>query len=336
MRAARSEVHREPRPGSGGVAVSRRGRERDERTWGRNPIEVAIYLATAPLLRGLARLPLSALYRVSDVAFWLVYHVLRLRRSVARDNLRRSFPNVARDELDRIEERCYRNQCDVAAEWLKLMTMSADEIRERVQIDFAIARELLDRHQSAIFVLGHCGNWEWAIPRAVLAFPEAVIHVIYHPIRHAGFDRLIRSVRARFGGMFTPHDRAPRAIVRLRSELAGTFLVADQRAHGRNPYLTRFLGQQTAFVRGPERLARSLDVPVVYVAIRRVERGRYAVDLEWLCEDPSTTSDGEITERFARRLEQQVQKAPDDWLWLHRRWRDRRAERSGGSRVAST
>ena len=130
--------------------------------------------------------------------------------------------------------------------------------------------------------------------------------------------------------MLTPIEQAPRAIVRTRNELAATFLVADQRAHSRNPYITQFLGQPTAFLRGPERLARSLDVPVVYVEMTRVERGRYEVNLEWLCEDPSATSEGEITERFARRLEQQIRKTPEDWLWLHRRWRDRRAERAQG------
>jgi len=306
----------------------RPGRERGERSWRRNPFAVISYVAVAPLLRALAHLPLSALYRVSDVVFWIVYRILRLRRSVARGNLRRSFPEATTAELDRIEERCYRQQCDVAFEWLKLMTMDADEIRDRVRADLEVGHQLIERRQSAIFVLGHCGNWEWAIPLAVLSFPTVLIHIIYHPLRHAGFDGLIRSVRARFGGLLTPINQAPRAIVRTRNELAATFLVADQRAHSRNPYWTQFLGQPTAFVRGPERLARSLDVPVVYVEMTRLARGRYALNLEWLCEDPSATSDGEITERFARRLEQQIRKAPDDWLWLHRRWRDRRAERS--------
>jgi KDO2-lipid IV(A) lauroyltransferase len=306
---------------------SRRAREREARSWGRNPFEVIVYLAASPLLRALARLPLPTLYRISDVAFWIVYRILRLRRAVARDNLRRSFPEATSAELDRIEERCYRHQCDVAFEWLKLIKMDADEIRDRIRADLELGHQLFERRRSAIFVLGHCGNWEWAIPLAVLSFPTALIHVIYHPLRHAGFDGLIRSVRTRFGGVLTPIDRAPRAIVRTRNELAATFLVADQRAHSRNPYVTQFLGQPTAFVRGPERLARSLDVPVVYVEMTRVARGRYELNLEWLCEDPSATSDGEITERFARRLEQQIRKAPDDWLWLHRRWRDRRAER---------
>jgi len=317
------------------MAASRRRRDDQPPRWGSNPFEVLVYLAVAPILRGLARLPLSALYRVSDFAFWIAYRVVRVRRAVAEDNLRRSFPDAAPDEIERIAQRCYRNQCDVAVESLKLMRMSAAEIRDRVRANLEIGNQLFERRQSAIFVLGHCGNWEWAIPLAVLSFPSALIHVIYHPLRHAGFDQLVRSVRTRFGGRMTTITQAPRAIVRLRHELTATFLVADQRAHSRNPHVTQFLGRTTAFLQGPERLARSLGVPVVYVEMKRVERGRYEVNLEWLCEDPSAIPDGEITERFARRLEEQIRKAPDDWLWLHRRWRDRRAERGESAQPAS-
>jgi KDO2-lipid IV(A) lauroyltransferase len=318
-----------------GMTTSRRRRDDEPPSWGRNPFEVLVYLAVAPILHGLARLPLRVLYRVSDFAFWVAYRVVRVRRAVVRDNLRRSFPEAPPDEIERIAQRCYRNQCDVAVEWLKLMTMSAEEIRDRVHANLEIGNQLFARRQSAIFVLGHCGNWEWAIPLAVMSFRGALIHMIYHPLRHAGFDQLIRSVRTRFGGRMTSITHAPRAIVRLRNELSATFLVADQRAHMRNPYITTFLSQTTAFLRGPERLARSLGVPVVYVEMKRVARGRYEVNLEWLCEDPSTTEDGEITERFARRLEQQIRKTPDDWLWLHRRWRDRRAERGEAAPPAS-
>ena len=303
-------------------------RSTPEWSWGRNPLEVIAYLAVAPLLRGLARLPLPALYRVSDLVSWIMYRVLRYRRAVVCENLRRSFPEAAPDELARLAEQSYRNMCDVAFESVKLMAMSEGEIRERVSVDLGVAQQLYERRQSAIFVLGHCGNWEWAIPIAVLAFPDVVIHVIYHPLRQAGFEWLVHSVRSRFGGTFTPIGRAGRAILGLRRQLTATFLVADQRASDRDSHITNFLGQRTAFLRGPEELARSLDVPVVYAEMRRVERGRYHVHLEWLCDDSSATTEGEITERFARRLEQQIRKDPADWLWLHRRWRDRRAERA--------
>src|SRR5262249_23599050 len=144
MRAARGDVHRERARDRGAMSESRRARESHERTWGRNPFEALVYLAAAALLRGLALLPLSVLHRLSGAAFWVVYRVVRLRRGVVRDNLRRSFPDAAPDELDRIAERCYRNHCDVAFEGLKLAAMSAYDIRARVRGNLEIGHGLFD------------------------------------------------------------------------------------------------------------------------------------------------------------------------------------------------
>src|SRR5262249_49129200 len=80
-----------------------------------------------------------------------------------------------------------------------------------------------------------------------------------------------------------------------------TILVADQRPRARDTvHRTQFLGRETAFLRGPERLARTLDVPVIFVESKRTGRGHYELNDEWLCEDPRATAEGEITERFAR------------------------------------
>ena len=282
----------------------------------------------APLILALARLPLAALYRIADFAFFVSYRLLRARRAMARENLRRCFPDLGEDELAGIEERCYRNTCDAAVEWLKLLAAPLDEIRARVSVDAEFARLLYDRGRSTIFVLGHCGNWEWAIAAATGTIPSVTFHVIYHPLAIRVLDRLSCEARERAGALLSTMDQAPRAIVRMRSELTATVLVADQRPSSRNPYTTTFFGRETNFLRGPERLARRLDMPVVFVEMTRVERGRYRIRLEWLCEDPAATAEGEITERFARRLEQQIRATPDDWFWFHRRWRDRRAERA--------
>lgn len=293
----------------------------------RGPLDRIGDLALAPV-RALSRLPLASLYRIADVGFFVVYRLLRLRRGVARANLRRAFPDLAPGEIAAIEERCFRNVCDVAVEGLWSLSASGEEIAARISAELAPARELMEQGRSAIYVLGHCGNWEWAIPATHHALPGLILHVVYHPVRHAGFDGLVRAARERWGAILTPMEEAPRAIVRLRRQVTATILVADQRPRRHNAHLTRFLGLETGFLRGPERLARRLGMPVLFVAMRRVARGRYAFELEWLCRDPAASAEGEITERFARRLERQVREAPDDWLWLHRRWRDRGAERA--------
>ena len=105
----------------------------------------------------------------------------------------------------------------------------------------------------------------------------------------------------------------------------GYALIADQtppkddKKHG-----SRFLNRDTAFFLGAEKVARFLDSPVLYVAMRRIGRGRYSVRLHPIAMPPFDSEgvdDTPIMERFARMLEAAVRESPADWLWLQKRWK---------------
>jgi KDO2-lipid IV(A) lauroyltransferase len=72
-------------------------------------------------------------------------------------------------------------------------------------------------------------------------------------------------------------------------------------------------------------VARFLDSPVLYVAMRRVGRGRYSVRLIPLAMPPfehdGDGANAPIMERFARQLEDAIRASPADWLWLQKRWK---------------
>ncbi len=311
-------------------ASRKTARESDTPRWGDGPLEVAFFFALLPVVHLLARLPLPALHFLSDVTAFAAYRVLRVRRRHVLESLHRAFPEKTPREIDRIAMQTYRNQCDVAAEGLKMLVATPEEIAARVDDDIQLVADLCEEGRSVIYVMGHNANWEWAIPATAAVVPKLTLHVVYHPLSHPGFDRVLRSMRERYGAVLSPMDQAPRAIVRMRGMVSAVILVADQRPRRRqHPHHTKFLNRDTGFLTGPERLARRLGLPLVFVDMRRVSRGRYRLAAEWLCEDPKATEPGEITELFARRLERQIHEAPEDWLWLHRRWRDRRAERAG-------
>jgi len=300
----------------------------------RRAVQRLAYAAAAPFIHGFARLPLAVLYRISDAACFVLRRVLRYRRRVIRENLRRSFPRLSAPERERIERDFYRHLCDLGVETLKMLVMDAAEIQRRMP---AHGLELLDQYaaqdQSVVLVLGHCANWEWAIP-VVECGASLRLDVVYHPVRNPYFDALFRHARGRFGSHLTSMQEAPRRLIRRRDECTAMVFVADQFPRSPRPYRTRFLEQDTAFIRGPERIARRLDAPVIFVDLVRRGRGRYALTLELLCEHPARAADGEVTERFARRLEETIRSAPGSWLWSHRRWKD--AGRPDASQTQAT
>lgn len=77
---------------------------------------------------------------------------------------------------------------------------------------------------------------------------------------------------------------------------------------------------------GAERIAKMMDFPVFYCDLYRVKRGYCKVKFELVTEFPKTTEAGEITECFARRLEQTIRRAPAYWFWSHKRWKLKRED----------
>ena len=280
-----------------------------------------------PLLRSLGRLPLASLYGVARVVYFVTFHLLRWRRDVASRNLDRSFPEKTEGERAAILKQSYRNMSEVFVELLWGWRASAEQLRERMVIDNPelVVRFVAER-RSVILLTAHVCNWEWLLPGGGAHF-GIPIDAVYKPIRVASLDEYMRDARSRFGGKPIPIKSFAFELMRRAGEPRAYGLVADQTPlKSMAKHWTRFLNQDTAFFVGAEKIARFLEAPVVYVAMRRTGRGRYAVHLHVLAEPPY--DDGErgdadawITEAYARKLEQEIRASPADWLWVHNKWK---------------
>jgi len=259
--------------------------------------------------------------------YFVTFHLLRWRRDLAARNLARSFPEKTEEERAAILRQSYRNMSEVFVELLWGWRASAERLKERMVIDNPelVARFVAER-RSVILLTAHVCNWEWLLPGGGAHF-GIPIDAVYKPIRVASLDEYMREARARFGGKPIPIKSFAFELMRRAGEPRAYGLVADQTPlRSMAKHWTRFLNQDTAFFVGAEKIARFLEAPVVYVAMRRLERGRYAVHLHVLAEPPydeRTDLDDEawITERYARKLEEEIRKSPADWLWVHNKWK---------------
>ena len=111
-------------------------------------------------------------------------------------------------------------------------------------------------------------------------------------------------------------------MLRCRHESGVLVLVADQQPGSAERREVMFCGRQTAFFAGPDRIGRALGWPVYYLSCRRTGRGHYLCRVEKLCEPPYEEGNAGIVDRYAARLEADVRRTPEDWLWFHKRWRD--------------
>jgi KDO2-lipid IV(A) lauroyltransferase len=272
-----------------------------------------------------ASLPLSFLYAVSDFIFLLSYYIFKYRRKVVRNNLLKSFPEKTIIEIIEIEKEFYHNLGDYAAETLKLLTISQEELGKRVvykNVDILKGYEL--KSQSVLLLASHQFNWEWLVASGNFALPYA-IDFVYQPIENSATEKFLLACRSRFGAFPIKRNNVAREIVKRRHLLRGIAIVADQYPGKKRDkkFIIDFLHQQTAFFYGANQLATLTQYPVLFAATRKVKRGFYEVTLMPIAEPPYEKDSSAIIEKYAKAAELVIREYPAGWLWSHKRWKKR-------------
>lgn len=273
-----------------------------------------------PLIYALALMPFRLLYFVSDL-LCLLLKASGYRRKIIIKNLRNSFPEKDEAAISELCDRYYRYLCDLTLETLKTLKMSERSAKKRcVFHNQPWLDKLYAERKSIMIVMGHHGNWEWAGPGFTLHTNHQLV-VVYRPLSHPYFEKMMVRARTRFGTQITPVEKTLRTLVSNQDKVTATAFIADQVSMSSNAHWMTFLNQETAIFTGFEKLARKFNYPVVYMRITNVKRGYYEVTPELLFMNPKDTSENEIAETFMKTLEQDIIKDPVPWLWSHRRWK---------------
>jgi KDO2-lipid IV(A) lauroyltransferase len=286
---------------------------------------IGFYLAL-PFIYLISILPFPVLYLFSDFIFVLIYYVFGYRKKVVTENLRNSFPEKSEKEIAALRRKFYRYLCDLLLETFKTLSISKSTMLKHCSMNEyskKLFQKYSDEKKSIILVLGHLGNWEWG-GNTFSIMCRQQLYVLYHPLENSYFNRLIINMRTRFGTKLISMKDAFRDMVKMKNEINATAFIADQTPPPDNAYWTTFMNQDTPVFSGTEKIARKLNYPVVFVNVQRIGRGNYELMAEVLCENPSSTSEGEITEMHTKKLEKEIRKNPATWLWSHRRWKHKR------------
>ena len=268
-------------------------------------------------------LPFRVLYVLSDFNYLLMYHVGRYRRKVVRENLEKSFPEKTEAERLQIERKFYRYLSDYMLEDLKLLHMSAEDLCQRmIYKNTEQYLELTEKYGGIIVMIPHYANYEWLIGMGSVMKPGDVPVQVYKPLKDKYLNELFKQIRSRFGGYNIPKHSTAREIIKLKREGKNMVvgLITDQWPSG-DRYWTTFMGQETAFLNGAERIAKMMNFPVFYCELTKTRRGYFEAEFKLMTEAPKETVEGEITDMFAHELEQTIRREPAYWLWSHKRWK---------------
>jgi len=286
-------------------------------------MQAIAYWLIYPLLWMLSKLPFSVLYLISDMVYILIYRIIGYRKKTVRYNLITAFPEKSSQELKQIEKKFYRHLCDLFIEMIKTLSISEQQLRDRMTYtNIELVQDYEARDQSAIVILGHFASYEWSF--AIQLHVKNTGHGIYKKIKNPYFDGLARRIRGRWNTELIANKFATKRMTKNQKDgiVSMYGFVADQSPRlAKSHYWTHFLGHDLPFFTGVERISKELNLPIVYLKVRKTKRGYYEGTFIELAKNPEEIPDYEITDAFAKTLDSQIREAPQYYLWTHKRFK---------------
>lgn len=285
------------------------------------------------IYRGLSMLPLGLLYRLSIILYYCIYRLAGYRKTVVRENLQRCFCEQSENEITILMDKFYRQLCDLAAEMIHTAKMSPDELGDRVQL--RNRDELLDwcGNGPAIVVSLHKNNWEWLLA-SLGALTPLQLDPIYKPAHQSSLDRFLHSARSRYGVRPIATGTLATQLLQRRRQNRGYCLLADQAPVEAEATRTlAFMGRETHFQAGMEKLARLTGYPVIFADMQRLQRGYYELGFELLLEAGQDPVEQALLNRYAQACERAIRRQPESWLWSHNRWKNQTAGNPGALEI---
>ncbi len=278
----------------------------------------------------LSLLPFWVHYLLSDLLYLLAYKIIGYRKKVVRSNLATSFPEKTQEELLQIEKGFYHFLGDYLAESVKLISISKKNLKKRLVFKGQeIVEQCVNDGQSCAVYLGHYCNWEWITSLPLWVTPKAQCGQIYHPLENKVFDRVFLRLRQRMGAVCIPMQDTLRKILEYRQQGQPVVIgyISDQKPQWVNiHHWVDFLHHDTPVLTGTERIARKVKHAVFYLDVRRIRRGYYEAEFRLITREPQQMPEYRLTDIYYEMLEASIRRAPEFWLWSHKRWARTREE----------
>jgi len=288
-------------------------------------------MALAALLRGLSALlaPLSwpAVDRAGRALGALAWRLGARDRKRTLEHLAIAFPELPEPARRGLARDCFRHQGMNLAECLHLLGRDCAEVAAHVEVEGWEEVETARAGGRPLLVLtGHCGNWE--LLAAPINCRGLGMAVVARPLDEPELQALLAGLRSRFGTTTIERgsEGAARAILgRLRrGGVLGMLIDQDTKVDG---VWVPFFGRPAFTPVGPAKIALRQRAAVVPAFIERLAGGQHlarfhpAMDLP---DDPQAA-----TAAMTLAVEDQVRRRPEQWVWMHRRWRRQPPETGG-------
>jgi KDO2-lipid IV(A) lauroyltransferase len=285
------------------------------------------YAALWVLLKACGLLPRGAARSLgAGVAAAMFALMPRLRR-VAETNLKIAFPEWDEGKRRQVMRGMVRQLGWMGGEFSQLPKYTAEKIKDVVEIDglenFLTAER---RGKGVLFLTGHFGAWELA-PFAQARYGHP-LYFLARAVENPRVDALVNSYRTMCGNKPIEKNQSARAVLRALGEGGTVGILADQNTLQEEGTFVDFFGVPACTTTGIARMALHTDAAVVpgYIlwdAALRKYRLRLEPAVELVRSGDLEMDVRENTQRFTKVIERVARENPEQWVWVHKRWKTR-------------
>lgn len=288
-------------------------------------MQFLVYILVYPLLWIISILPFRLLYFLSDGFYILLYYFIGYRKKVVTNNLKLAFPEKTNQEISLIRKRFYHHLCDMMFEAIKSITISEAEMQKRyVFTNVEEIHKLEKENRSIVLFMGHYASWEW-----IFILQTHVNHkgyAVYKRLSNKYFDALVKRIRAKYNSHLITTKETFSILIKAKenNELTFNGFVFDQSPKlNKAVYWQEFMGIEVPVHVGAEILAKRLDMVTLFLKVKKVKRGHYEATFLDINRNTKDYADFEITDLALKRVEEQINEAPEYYFWTHKRWKHR-------------
>jgi KDO2-lipid IV(A) lauroyltransferase len=284
------------------------------------------YCLARGVLKALGALPHPAARGVCAALATLSYWFWPRLRKVGHFNLKLAFPEWSVRQRRRVLFGLFRNFGRMLADFAHFPRWNRQNIERLIIYDgFEHYARAQSQGRGVLFLTAHFGNWELgSFAHGVYGYP---CHFVVRELDNPPLDRLINAYRCLSGGKAIEKRDFARQVLRAFAQGEAVGILIDQNMLAGEGVFVDFFGRAACTTTGPARVARKTGVPIVLgLVIWDANLHKYRLrfeSVEWIRrEDPEE----EIlvnTASFTHLIEEYVRRYPEQWLWVHRRWKTR-------------
>ncbi len=254
----------------------------------------------------------------------IFYYILPIRKDVTIENLKHAFPDYSKKHIKKLGFECYRSFGITLMEILCLPWMNEEKLKNVIKfknVNFVV--EKYNQGNGLILMSAHYGNWEYLAISASLNM-QLPCSVIVKDQRNVLVNKWLNYYRSKWGNSVVHLGISVRETFKALKEKKIVAMVADQRG-SKEGIRVNFFGRKASVYPGPAMLALKTKTPILYcVTVRQPDYSYKAEFVEINTSDLQGSDDEkiiELSQRLTDYLENIIRQHPEQWLWMHKRWK---------------